>query len=155
MPHARVVKFADFVIYGAVSLCAFALLYCVYFYGWTPEKYFPNPLTALHYYVLAISSGVLLVSMRLEPAYRATLALSLLSMILSIYVSELLLTLYAHSFNATTQTARMAREVGVDFDTRDKLQVMADLEKQGIRGSPNISPEHLLKDVQNGTLRSK
>src|SRR5262249_47708666 len=101
---------------------------------------------------LAISAGLLLVSLRLEPASRATLALGLLSMILSIYVSELLL--YACGFNATTQIARMARALGVDFDTRDKLQVIADLEKQGIRARPNLSPTNLLEDEQNGTRRS-
>jgi hypothetical protein len=154
MPHARVVKFADFVIYSAVFLYAFALLYFVYFYGWAPEKYFPNPIAALLYYILAISVGLLLVSLRLEPDRRATLALSLLSIILSIYILELLLTLSAHSFNATTQTARMARELGVDFDMRDKFQVIADLKKQGICTSPSINAENLLEDTQNRTRRS-
>src|SRR5712692_1034431 len=91
-PSSRVAKFADWIIGGAIVLCITTLLYYVYYYSWTHQRYFTSPVGPVLYYILpAVLAGLLLVSLRLEPPSRINLSLLLVSIAVSIYAVELLL----------------------------------------------------------------
>jgi hypothetical protein len=163
-PSSRVAKFADWIIGGAIVLCITTLLYYVYYYSWTHQRYFTSPVGPVLYYILpTVLAGLLLVSWRLEPSSRINLSLLLVSIAVSIYVVELLLAFSSFLlFRETTvkkaetaKTAKIAKEFGVDFDTRSKLEVIVDLAKQNIYAVPNISPLMLLKKQADGTRKSE
>jgi len=66
----------------------------------------------------------------------------------SIYAVELLLT-----FLSVDERVKIAKEFGVDFDTRSILEVIRDLEKQHISAVPNIFPIALFKKQADGTVK--
>jgi len=116
----------------------------------------------LYYILPAVLAGLLLVSLRLEPPSRINLSLLLVSIAVSIYAVELLLAFSSFLLFETTvkkaeiaKKATIAKEFGVDFDTRSKLEVIVDLAKQNIYAVPNISPLMLLKQQVDGTRKSE
>src|SRR5216683_7695169 len=155
-PINKGTKLANLILGGAAFFCAMTLLYFIYFYSWTHERYFTSPVGPILYYILPTTlASLLLISFRLEPSYRINLSLFLVSIGVSIYIVELLLT-YVPSMlsRGILDTASIAKELGIAFDTRDPLDVIIDLEKQHINTVPSISPSLLLKERMDNTLQS-
>ncbi|HEX2226026.1 MAG TPA: SGNH/GDSL hydrolase family protein [Candidatus Binatia bacterium] len=48
----------------------------------------------------------------------------------------------------------MAKQFGVEFDTRSKIEVIDDLRRQGVDAVPNVFPRGLLEEQEDGSLRS-
>ena len=119
----------------------------------------------LYYGLPALLAGALFASLRLEALKRITLALLLLSIGLSIHAANLFLALADASKTAANRTlwlregdvediVELAKEHGVPFDTRSKLQVISDLNAKGIDAVPSLVPLVLLKQQPDGTRRS-
>ena len=113
----------------------------------------------------ALLAGALFASLRLEALKRITLALLLLSIGFSIHAANLFLALTDARMTAANRTLwlrpadvedifELAREHGVTFDTRSKLQVISDLNAKGIDAVPSLVPLVLLKQQPDGTRRS-
>jgi hypothetical protein len=147
----RVGQFANLVIGGAAVFCVGTLLYSIYYYSWTHERYFTSTIGPVLYYLLpAALAGLLLASLWLEPSSRINLSFLLVSTGVSIYAIELLL-----AFLSIDERVKIAKEFGVAFDTRSKLEVIVDLAKQHISAVPNIFSIGLFKKQTDGTVKSE
>jgi lysophospholipase L1-like esterase len=137
-------------------LCIIVLLYYIYYYSWTHERYFSSPVGPVLYYVLPVTlASLLLASLRLRPPHKVNLALLLVSLCASIYAVELLFVFANDTFleESTVERVKAAKEFGVNFDTRSRLTVVTDLQKKGIAAVPVILPSILLKQQVNGLLK--
>ena len=147
----RLAKVADCIIGGTIFLCVAVLLYYVYYYNWTQQRYFASPVGSILYYILpAALAGLLLVSLWLRPRCRINLALVLTSIAISLYTIELVL-----AFFISSEEVRIAKEFGIDFDVRSPLKVIFDLQKQHISAVPDVFPQALLERQADGTRKSK
>jgi hypothetical protein len=144
-------------LFAQAVFCLGVLLYYLYYYSWTRERYFSNSAGPILYYVLpVVLASLSITALRLRPSYRVNLSLLLASINVSIYAAELLL---AVSSSAPLEEALRvkviaAKERGVEFDTRSRLDVVADLQKRGISASPVLWPTALLKQHASGVLKS-
>ena len=162
----RLARFASIVLAGGGALCILMLFYSIYHYGLMGRRSFTSPTGMVLYYgVPALLAGALFASLRLEAFKRTGLALLLLSIGLSIHAANLFLALTDARMTAANRTLwlrpgdaedifELAREHGVKFDTRNKLQVISDLNAKGIDAVPSLVPLVLLKQQPDGTRRS-
>jgi len=153
----RALRLANVVLSGGALLCVLLLVYFS-----TEKKHLAGPSSIAVYYVLPAAMAVLLLAFsRLKQAYQAykvNLAIACLSTAISIYAVELFLAVSnleifppGPIFEVRNQAqkdavVKLAKRFGVDFDTRSKLQVIGDLEKQGIDAVPVIGPKILIEE---------
>jgi PAS domain S-box-containing protein len=163
-------KIANFVLFAGGVVCLLLLFYLIYHYSWIGDRYFASPVGTIVYYgIPGLLAAVLFTSLRLPPSFRRNLALVLLSTCLSLYAVELILTFLdpgtfgvkrtlwfpSHTKRELKEVVDAAKQFGVDFDTRSKLQIILELRQRGIRAVPTIVPGDLLKPDADGTLASK
>jgi hypothetical protein len=144
-------RLADRLIKLSIVVCVAVLPFCFYSYGARPEKYLINPFSASLYYLLAAVIAVLLVSLKLRASYRISIAIMLVLLGVAAYAAEVVLSLSNSAFDPRRTAAVQG---GIDFDERDKLAVIADLEKRHGRVVPNVNPSNLLRMTKDGTRRS-
>ena len=163
------VKLANIVLIGGGVACLFILFYIIWYYAWTGERSFTSQFGMILYYGLPGSLAALLfTSLRLSPSFRSNLVLVLVSTCIALYSVELILVfstpvIFGHkrtlSFPPSTtrdlqEIVNVAKQFGVDFDTRSKLQVIAELRRRNISAVPAIVPQGLLKTDASGALKS-
>jgi hypothetical protein len=159
---AKAVTVANVVLAGAGLVCLFALFYCIYYHGGTGQRAFTSPVGITLYYVLPMSVAVLFFgSLRLKSSYRITLAIACLLLTGSAYGLEVFLQrsdatpslsqIRAMPANEKTKmAAKVAKQFGIDIDTRYRHEVIADLRKQGIEAVPQVLlPVRLEKQPDN------
>jgi len=151
---ARAAKGANLVLIGGGSASLIVLAYLLYYYGWTGRRHFATPTGVGWYFVLPIAIfAVLLISLRFKPSYRITAAVLSLVLTTSMYGVELylnaleharfrpdkaLLALEGESTEVKQQAAKIAKQFGVDVDTRDSIEVIEEFAKQGVEAVPQI-----------------
>lgn len=164
-PEGRSTKgllFANIFLIGSAGGCFLVLTYFFYYYGWTQQRYFTNQLGILFYYVCpAILFFIFIGLLLLSENIKVNVATGLLSIVITIYTIEILMISIEigmqHSeeeFRDAKQIARLARTFSVEFDTRNKHEVIADLAKQGIDAYPAITARMLLQPQPDGSMRS-
>jgi hypothetical protein len=137
----RAARLADIVLVAGGVVCLLVFSYFVYWYAWTHQREFTSPAGIVIGIVLpGVLATVLFASLRLRPAYRATLALFCISSLFSVYSAELLLLAY--------------QKFGNHFDGRTRLEVVEDLRRRGIDAVPAIFPSALLDYQQHGNVKS-
>ena len=159
---AKAVTVADIILAGAGFVSLLVLLYCIYYYGWTGQGTLTSPVGIAMCYVLPISVAVLLFgSLRLKSSYRITLAIACLLLTGSAYGLEVFLQrsdatpslsqIGAMPANEKTKIAtKVAKQFGIDIDTRYRHEVITDLRKQGIEAVPQVLlPVRLEKQPDN------
>jgi hypothetical protein len=148
----------------------FVSFYFVYSYGWGSEKHFGSPVGVMLYEVLPVVGAVLLIgAFGLGRQAKINLALVLLSLAFSACLAELALRLMPATFwgpgptlagngdyspQEEKQIVAMARRYGVDFDTRNRFEVVMDLRRRGINAVPSIIPLLLLQNQDGGNSPS-
>jgi hypothetical protein len=153
-------KLANIVFVIAAIGAILALSFVVYYYVWTGYRQFSSSTGALWYLgVPALLATGFIWSLRLRPSHRVNLAICVFTVMASTYTLELLLSVWFNlpsTIENLSQEARVgaARQMGVDFDTRSKGQVVDDLLKQGVDAVPSIFPMPLLKKQRDGTMKS-
>jgi hypothetical protein len=125
---------------------AAALLYVFYHYHWLQDRHFAGPVGGWLYYGLPAQLAVLFCgALRLGASEKIKFAFASIVITICLVVGELLLEgLQYISENwpseITEETgprrANMAERLGVSFDRRTRLQVIADLRKKGIDAVP-------------------
>jgi hypothetical protein len=154
---AKAEKLANVILAGQGLFCIIASLYYIYYYSWTHQRYFSGQVGPIVYEVLPLVMACLLfASLLLRPSHKVNFVLILVAIAVSIKGVDLLLA-FSDSMSLGERTkakAKAAQELGVYFDTRSKLEVIADLHKQGISASPVISPSILLTRQVSGILKS-
>jgi hypothetical protein len=159
-PPAERARFADAVLTAAVLFCLSVAGYYVYFYDWLHQRDFTAFTGRILYEFLPAALGVLfIVSLRLKPASKINLALVLGSTGISIYLAEFVLPPSSTSilwFNSKPawEKKKIAEKFGVDFDTRSRLHVITDLRRNGFDAVPATVPSLLLRQQQDGQLKS-
>jgi PAS domain S-box-containing protein len=163
-------KIADFVIAAGVIGALLTLYYFFYYYDWTDQRNFVNLLAMiLSYGVPASLAALLFASFWCSPLVRGNVALALLSTCISLYALELVLVFYEPPTFAVERTlwfppktkkelreiVGVAKQFGVDFDTRSKLEIIADLGRRGTMAVPSIVPAGLLNQHAGGTVNSQ
>ena len=159
---AKAVTVANVILAGAGLVSLLVLFYCIYYYGWTGQRTLTSPVGIAMYYVLPMSVAVLLFgSLRLKSSYRITLAISCLLLTASAYGLEVFLQrsdatpslsqIGAMPANEKSKmAAKLAKQFGIDIDTRYRHEVIADLRKQGIEAVPQVLlPVHLENQPDN------
>ena len=164
---ARLASFA--LATGSVFALAIFLYSC--YHGWTGQRTDLGPLSVGLYYVAPLALAVfLLASLRLPPIRQAQLALICFSATTSVYGLELLvqsrflspdtaaksvMIRLADSRDRKKTASELARQWGVEIDTRTADEVIADLRTQGVDALPIIAPaNHLLIAQPDGSIKS-
>jgi hypothetical protein len=155
--RAKAAKIAEIVLVGGSALCVLVSFSFFYYYGWTPERGFSTKAGPILSYVLPLSlAGLLFASLRLRPAYKVTLGLFLVSTGVSIFVVELVLVLTKRppSKEGAQKRVEAARKLGVNYDTRDRLEVVTELRQKGIDAVPAIPSDTLLRRQGDSIMKS-
>ena len=153
-------RIANVVLGAGGILCLTVLSYFVYYYHWTGQRSFTSPAGAFVYLVLpALLAIGLFSSLRLAKSQRLNLALCLFSVALTVYAMEASATLWSRLPSVISGRDRQskieaAKALGVKFDARTKAEVIDDFRKRGIDAVPSLSPQELLKEQKDGTMRS-
>jgi hypothetical protein len=153
-------KLADIALSGAGLGSLLLLFYVLYYYGWTGQRQFSNLAGWALYYGLPATLAVLLFScLRLKKDHKINIALFILSLAGSLYAAQLVLQVSSPAlapqrpiwvFDGESRSekqkkaARIEKEFGVRFDTRDRIEVIADLNKRGVDAVPAIIPRMIL-----------
>jgi hypothetical protein len=163
-------KIASVILAVGAFLCIFVFTYFVYYYGWKAERHLSHPFATGLYLVFPVAlAGLLFAFLWSSPEVKVKIAAVCVSVAASVWLLELVLalfTLWPLRSEATLwgpadlkgrdkeEIVALAKESGIDFDHRRKVEVVMDLRKQGISAVPNIVPLDLLHEQQGGALKS-
>ena len=163
----RILKAANVILAGGGLFCLLCLFLLLRRHGWTDEGSFDGGVVLL-LLAPALAAVLLFASLRLPPSARTGLALVLFSTTIALYSVELVLQLLDAPGDrerrtlwtpATSQDmdelVRIAREHGVAYDRRSKLEVLMDLRSADPGAVPAIVPKGLLARQGDGTLKSQ
>jgi hypothetical protein len=158
------------ILVGGAAFCILVVFYLFYHYSVTGERQFASPIGMVSSYCLPAALATLLLgALRLEHSRKINLAISFLSLAISIYAAELFLAfsdlssyaarpIWGGSVEITKrkyEILELARKFGVEFDTRSKLAVLNDLSSRGIDAVPDVTPMGLLRRQEDGSLKSE
>ncbi len=178
VPARRLTKTDDFlqtvaniVLGGGGFLCILVSFYFIYYYGWTAEKRFTTSFGVILYWVFpAVLASLLFAFLRRSPEFKVNAAMVCVSVAVSVYVAELLLTFATATifppeptlwgeghFEAgqKKQIVALAKKSGIDFDFRSRFEVIMDLRKQGIGAVPSFIPLGLLREQADSSFKSE
>ena len=160
-------KVVDSVLAGGGAAAAFVALYIFYHYDWLRNRSFTGVGGGFLYRFVPVSISVLLfLSLRLKRAYKLAVACFLGGVLTLAWVGEMLL---AHGENVATELPywgfgpgseqkrrilMMARQAGVDFDTRHISTVITDLRTLGIDATPFVGTR-FMEERPDGSIRSQ
>jgi PAS domain S-box-containing protein len=163
-------RVANIVLGAGAFLCILVLFYLVYWYGWTAVRHFSAPFDMVLYWIFpAVLASLLFGFLWRSAEFKVNAAIVCVSIVALVYAMELLLHLSGRvlftpespfwAFEGSNQAKQRAKELakryGVEFDTREGFEVIADLRDRGIDVVPYVSPgNHLLKQQPDGTLES-
>ncbi|MGH8542704.1 MAG: hypothetical protein ACREX3_03470, partial [Gammaproteobacteria bacterium] len=150
-------------------ICILAFCYFFYHYGWIRDRQFTSRAGVLVYYILpAVLAGQFFNALRFNPVYKVRLAGCCFVLTFLVYGVELLLAYSQPAFptNEPIQlhdvtspekknaVSMLAREFGVEFDTRDSAEIITQLRAQGLDAVPGVLPRSLLQTDNDGRLKS-
>jgi lysophospholipase L1-like esterase len=163
----KVAHIASFILAASGALCVLALFYFIYYHAWSGQRPPTSIEFVLHYALPAIFAVLLLGSLMAGPIWRVHLALVLFSTGVSLLAINCFLAVYDTAIVAANRTldgsnerdirdvVKLAKQFGVKYDARGRLEVIDDLYQRGIQAVPRVAPVNLLKDQpQDGTRRS-
>ena len=145
---------ADVVIKAALVACGASVVVCLNAYGLRPESYLLSALSPVLDHALAAIGLLLLLSLKLRTHVRIGVAITIVMAAVGLYTLEGLLTWFGGADRLLRQSGVLAATAGVEFDTRDRLAVLASLERRGLPAVPNINPANVLRADGNGLLTS-
>jgi lysophospholipase L1-like esterase len=140
---SKSVKFANFILISGIVIC---IVIIVFVFSISDSR---SPASILAYYVITITALFFLVAVLYvcKDETKVNLALLLCSIVVSIYIIEILLSLISlgivdinRSHPLQNKKMAIAREKGVPFDTRTKLQITMDLRKNALNAYPHVFP---------------
>jgi hypothetical protein len=139
---------ANIVLAAGGAFCGITLLHYIYNYSWTQERHFTGWRGPVLAYILPTVLGSLMfAAMRLGRLVKIEVSMLVLSIAAATYAGELLLL-----EEEVLEKMRAAKELGVRFDTRDRLEVVTDLRRKGISAVPLVAPHTLLLQDNNGPI---
>jgi hypothetical protein len=167
---ARAAKGADVILMTAAFAALVLFSYVFYHYAWIGQRRIVTWTGGVLYYGTPLC--VFLVSiaaLRLKALLKIQLLMVFASLAAFLYGSEVFLRYLRASLLGSDapiwyiaegtseekkrEAKELARSFGVDFDTRSRLEVVSDLEKQGIAAVPAVTPE-MLRVEDRGSIES-
>ncbi len=151
--------FANLVLTVGLLMSLFLLLYLVYSYAWLGKRNLTSAASVLAYYGLpAFLAALFLICRQFAPPYKVKAALAIVSTAVTVYLFEVTILLMGPIALRSNQTlyfpprtkaelneiVRVAQQNGVVFDTRSKLDVLNDLQRQGVAAVPSVVPSQFL-----------
>ncbi len=123
-------RLANLALAAGACACLLVLAYAL-----LRARYWP-PGTMHKYYLLSAAGlAACAAAFRLRPAMKINAALAGASLLASLYLAEIVLV-----FQRPYDRVRVARKLGVPFDTRTRFQVMQDLRRRGVAAYPFVPP---------------
>jgi hypothetical protein len=163
--RSRLTVVADLLLAGGGLAWLIALVYLLHRADWLAEQQHTITIgSVIRYGGPALMSALLFGCLLLRPRLRENLALLLFSTGVALYGSEIVLqnlrpgnsTLWTPNSRAhLNELVKLAREFGVEYDTRTQLQVVKDLREQRIDAVPSVYPFGLLERQPDGSLQSR
>ena len=139
-------RFANFVLLSGIIFLALMFLY-------TFLKRDSYPTGSIYkYYLISIFVLVVLVVVlkRCKDEAKVKIALLFFSILISIYMIEILLVLLSLTLfkpeDVPTKRIQLARKKGLTFDSRNRYQMLMDLRKKGINAYPQVDPYSKIYD---------
>lgn len=145
---AKVAKIADLTLIAGGALACLLTIYVIYYYSWSGQRQLPTPTAGVLYSLPAGIAVLLFGALRLKAEDKINIAIVCLSLAISIYGVELFLSLSDSAFTnrgkplladveagsreQRQKAAKLAKQFGVNADTRDRVEVITDLRKRGI-----------------------
>lgn len=124
----------------------------------------------LHLFLPLFAGALFWFSLGWRSERRISFAMLCGSITLSLYMGEVLLALYhapggrpaervdtwidGASTEKKKEVAALAKQFGVEFDTRDRIEVLLDLKNRGVDAIPAIMPHELLRNRSDGSVAS-
>ncbi len=100
--------------------------------------------------ILCLISGcgifLLAIALRWREEIKVNVSLTIVSMVVTIYLLEIFLQLHPPTPVYLKERVKLAREKGINYDIRVKLQVLEDLRSSGFDAYPVIYPSVILGD---------
>jgi hypothetical protein len=156
------IRLANVFLAAAGLGCAAALLYVFYHYHWLHDRHFGGPAGVWLYYGLPAQLTVLFFgSLCLRTSEKIKFTFVSIVLATCLLVGELLLggiryvseTWPSEITEGTGRSrANLAERLGVSFDRRTRLQVIADLRKQNVDAVPASDPAIFESKNPDGTL---
>jgi len=166
----KVLSTTNFFLIGIGLVSVFTWAYAIYFYVWTGARQFASAFEIVLLICWPPVAAILtFASLRLKPSGRVDLAMACLATCGSLYVTEVLLrfmpsllgtgrilTTWADgaSEEKKKEIAQFAAGFGVNFDTRDRIEVLVDAQSRGIDAVPALYPSALLEPQPGGPVKS-
>jgi hypothetical protein len=156
------IRLANGFLVAAGLGCAAALLYVFYHYHWLHDRHFAGPAGRWLYYGLpALLTVLFFGSLRLKASRKIKFAFVSIVLATCLVVGELFLEGLRYISETwpseiTEETgprrANIAERLGVSFDRRTRLQVIADLRKKGVDAVPASDSVIFQRKNPDGTL---
>jgi len=141
-PPRIAVKFANTVFVLGILYSILLVVYAIY------KIYNPSePVSPAFYIISILSCGVFATLFgfglkRLSNNLKVNLSILFFTIGITVYGFETYL-----EFSKKTQREIIAKQMGVPYDTRTKMEVLDDLRDSGVEAYPNIHPYVLLGDI--------
>ena len=141
-PPRIAVKFANTVFVLGILYSILLVVYAIYKIYNSPESVSP-----VFYIITILCGGVLVILFsfglkRLSNNLKVNLSVLFFTIGITVYGFETYL-----EFFGRTQNEIIAKQMGVPYDTRTKMEVLDDLRDSGVEAYPNIHPYVLLGDI--------
>jgi hypothetical protein len=154
-------RVANIILTAGGVLSLLVLVRSLYQFGWIREQGFPpSKGVAVYFIIPAVVGALLFASLRLRSSYKIILAVLFIAIVTSAYGAELFMQVPKDTSwvevpsGKKNEVARLAKQYGVDFDTREPSQVLEDLRNQGVDAVPAVFPRHLLEKYDDGSMKS-
>jgi hypothetical protein len=157
---------ADIVLGGGAFLCLLVSFYAIYYYGWTPKKYFSALFIIVYGVLPAVLGSALFAFLRRSREFKVNAALVCASVGVSVYAVEVTLAKLDSGFRPSVtfwgdsspgrmdEIVAVAKKFGIDFDVRTKFEVIRDLREKGTGAVPATIPFALLMQEPDGSVKS-
>src|SRR5215467_12765339 len=139
---SSIFKLANIFLVGCGTTSLLAVIYFLYYYSWTVQRQFTSSTGLLLCYGLpTVMAMLFFASLKLKPSYRISICVFYFSLFVTAFAAELYLyhRTVAKGGLSRTEFVELAKQSGVEFDTREVPEIIADLRKDGIEVVPQIN----------------
>jgi len=127
--------------------CAIITSIILFFYIMQRSKLHAQAEITIYYYVISsftlIFVSILILSLRYGEEVAINCLLVIVSLIISIYIVDIVLTFYTPN----NKKAEIAKKMGLKFDGRSPLEFVEQLRKEGVSAYPLAAPINLIQDM--------
>jgi hypothetical protein len=154
---SKIAKIADVLLIAGSALGFLMTIYVIYYYSLSGQRAPLGTISTMIYSVPAGISVLLLGALWWTPSNKINLTMVVIACAISLYTTEIFLRLWNQDsrpvwlmihglLEAEKQRAAMKieKQFGGKFDIRDRMEVIADLQKNGVQAVPAMIPRIVL-----------